>query len=70
MANKKYLLYIHSPKFRKEEKKSDLVNRLLDSYYSTPKKLRDALNSGNLIPESLPEISEPVKEVIYAPMVD
>ena len=30
---KKYLLYIHNPRFDKEEKKSGLVNKLLESYY-------------------------------------
>lgn len=30
---KKFLLYIHSPRFEKERKKSWLVNKLLDSHY-------------------------------------
>ena len=30
---KKYLLYIHHPKFEKETKKSELVNRLLAKHY-------------------------------------
>lgn len=31
---KKYLLYIHSEEFRKEPKKSNLINHLLKLYYS------------------------------------
>ncbi len=30
---KKYLLYIHDPRFSQEKKKSDLVNDLLTRYY-------------------------------------
>lgn len=31
---KKYLLYIHEEAFEKEERKSELVNGLLETYYS------------------------------------
>lgn len=30
---KKYLLYIHNPKFDEESKKSELVNQLLERHY-------------------------------------
>ena len=30
---KKYLLYIHRPEFQDEEKKSELVNQLLEDWY-------------------------------------
>lgn len=31
---KKYLVYIHSPQFDNEEKKSSLINKLLENYYA------------------------------------
>ncbi len=33
--NKKFLLYIHNPKFKDEVRKSGLVNKLLDEHYSS-----------------------------------
>ena len=34
---KKYLLYIHNPRFDKQEEKSALVNELLDEHYAIQK---------------------------------
>jgi hypothetical protein len=33
---KKYLLYIHNPLFEKEDKKSAMINELLDFFYEAP----------------------------------
>jgi len=43
---KKYLLYIHNEvKFDGVENKSQLINTLLEAYWSPPKKLEDANRS-------------------------
>lgn len=36
MTTKKYLLYIHHESFATEAHKSELVNKLLNAYYSPP----------------------------------
>ena len=38
--SKKYLLYIHDERFRAEEEKSGLINKLLADYYHTPRQTR------------------------------
>lgn len=69
---KKYLLYIHSEEFEEEEKKSDLVNELLQRHYKVKPEipvLPGQLELGTEAPvptdlEVIEKIMGPVKEVI------
>ena len=48
--NKKFLLYIHHPQFKSEEKKSELVNKLLEAHYSLrPVKRTTSLDMDEII---------------------
>lgn len=56
---KKYLLYIHDARFDKEQKKSQLVNQLLEFHYGGRKiKLNGDISKSRLIIKGMVRASE------------
>lgn len=77
---KKYLLYIHHPKFGEEAKKSELVNTLLNDWYGQTKNPKNpykapiiepkenTLLSDKTVAEVLPKLVEKACKHGYPPM--